>query len=196
MGPVPVAEEASQHGMLLDVGWQGHGGWGLRPVVQPAAGLAAEGITQEELLLVSGFGCRQRAAALARAGTEGPRWRAEPREAPHRQEDYLERMARFGVEARHVLEEAARRPGRTWLDLRTEAEAEAEPAPVLAAHWPPGHVVAEEAAKLLPSKHTPVLCFCSTGERAREVRAALLALGHSAVLNAGGCRDLASLFTT
>mmetsp|Transcript_30006 Transcript_30006/g.93956 ORF Transcript_30006/g.93956 Transcript_30006/m.93956 type:complete len:210 (+) Transcript_30006:50-679(+) len=184
--------DASEHGMLLNVGCQGHGGWGLRPAVQPAAGLPAHGIMAEELLLVSGFGARRRAAALSRAGADGPSWPSpNHREAPHKSEDYLERMARFGIEARFKIEETARRPGCVWLDVRSEADAEAEAAPVPAVRWPIADTTMQEtAARLLPSKHTPVLVFCSTGERAREVRAALLSLGYITVLNAGGCGDL------
>mmetsp|Transcript_47350 Transcript_47350/g.91405 ORF Transcript_47350/g.91405 Transcript_47350/m.91405 type:complete len:204 (+) Transcript_47350:43-654(+) len=193
-----------------DVEIHGKTGWGVRPVAQPGPGLAARGIFAEELLVVSAAADKQRLAALSQAGAAGS-WgeyplarhaKREPANYTHRvakfgiapqSDDYLDRMARFGVASRFSVEEASRRPGCMWLDVRGNSEDGVEELPVPALHCSLAFLEAR-VPELLPNKETPVICFCSSGELAREARAILLRLGYNTVLNAGGCFDLNALW--
>lgn len=139
---------------------------------------------------------RKRAVAMQRAG------KFIAHSSTPCQADYLERLARYGLSARHRIERASQMPGAVWLDCRSEDEVAALRAPILDLGFDAAWIevpetdaarLEAEAPRLLPDRAAPVICFCTDGVCARTARGVLMNMGYRDVLNAGGCRDLYDL---
>merc|ERR1712032_92545 len=108
-------------------------------------------------------------------------------------DDYEDRQAKFGLSSKKAVEEAAHQSERVFLDLRPEYALETEPLSTKVVSCPinpgsdPDEVLKREATNLLPDKAVPILAFSMDGGKTAAVaKAALLELGYTNVLNAGG----------
>mmetsp|Transcript_6105 Transcript_6105/g.7750 ORF Transcript_6105/g.7750 Transcript_6105/m.7750 type:complete len:119 (+) Transcript_6105:712-1068(+) len=112
-------------------------------------------------------------------------------------DDYNERAVKLGLSSKQEVKSISVQTNVVFLDVRSESEV-AESAFAFQGREvlnvpcsrDDASLLQSKASEILKDKEAPLILFCRSGARASKAKEALMELGYSNVLNAGGLSDL------